>query len=295
MPIIQLEQKRFLERCLMNLENIRENTKCRSGHGKHETLMWETTLSGEHYGIKDVPWIPKRLETKIKMEIFDWKKYENSPNYCPGDDAFSVSIFRNGVWEGYETSVYLDILHQGDKKNIVLDIGCQLGWYTVLAGLKGYKVRAFDFCEETIEVFWKNMKHNGITDKVEMVEVFIDEDTEPIKVEGQIEFLKCDIEGAEKDMYKATKHLFENKQVNYAMLEISPCFNDSYPKLCKDIKSHGYKVFAIPTKGFNYFDEYAEEPLKTIKKYCELSDHWLETELPKLRQENFLFIRNELI
>jgi len=57
----------------MNLENIRENTKCRSGHGKHETLMWETTLSGEHYGIKDVPWIPKRLETelpKLRQENF---------------------------------------------------------------------------------------------------------------------------------------------------------------------------------------------------------------------------------
>ena len=279
----------------MNLDNIRENTKCRNNHGKHETLMWEVNLIGEHYGIKDVPWIPERLETKIKMEIFDWKKYANSKEYCPGDDAFSVSVFRNGVWEGYETSVVLDLLKEGNPDNLVLDIGSQLGWYTILAGLKGYNIRAFDFCKDTIEVFWKNMDHNDIRDKVELTEGWINSETKPIEVEGQVEFLKCDLEGEERDMYKMTKHLFEQKRINYALLEISPCFNDSYPELCKEIKSKGYRAYAIPDKGFEHFDEYAEQPLKTIKKHCELSNEWLDKELPKLRQENFLFIREELV
>jgi len=271
--------------------------QCLEGHKNHDTLAIDLFLSGEHYGIQDVPPIPKRLETKIKLEVFEWKQYRNSPRYCPADDEFSRSIFRNGVWEGFETSLFLDILDQGNRDNVVLDFGSQLGWYSILAGLKGYDVVAYDFCKEIIDLFIKNISLNKLNTKIGLVSGFIDESCSEVYSPGgiNVEFLKSDVEGNEQYVYKMTKHLFEQKRINYAMFEISPCFNDSYPKLCHDIISNGYAIYMIPQKGTPHFKEYSEQPLRTIKKYSLISSGDIDKVIKCIRQENFLFINSNLL
>lgn len=261
---------------------------CRCGHKEHDTLRIDIDLNGEHYGITDIPYIVKRLATKIKLEVFNWKRYANSPDYCPADDAFAVSVFRNGVWEGFETALFLDIL---SKKNggKVLDYGANVGWYTILAGLKGYDVAAFECDPDIRKLLDRNCKLNNVA--LNLCIDPIDETTPTLEPTEDIYFVKADIEGNEQYVFQHLKKYFEQKKIDYALLEISPCFNDSYPKLVQDIMSCGYRAYQIPDKTCKFLKEYSEQPLETLKKHYELTGD-LDFYINTLRQENFIFIKN---
>jgi len=87
------------------------------------------------------------------------------------------------------------------------------------------------------------------------------------------------------------QNYFKQQKINYAIFEISPCFNDSYPELVQNIKNCGYKVYQIPGKTFKFLKEFSEQPLEILKKHCELKGN-LGSYINSLRQEDFLFIKN---
>ena len=69
--------------------------------------------------------------------------------YSKGSDIVSNSVMRNKYWELYDTErimKQLDALNAtiGNKTLVFIDVGANIGWFTLAAASKGYKVQAFE-------------------------------------------------------------------------------------------------------------------------------------------------------
>jgi len=81
-----------------------------------------------------------------------------------GDNTFvSKQIFKNRIWEPFETSVIVNHLKKGD---VFLDIGANIGYFSVVAstlvGASG-KVIAYEPDEKNFRLLEKNIAVNGLT------------------------------------------------------------------------------------------------------------------------------------
>lgn len=276
---------------------------CRNGHGTHIHKTVEVSLLGEHKGIEDVPPVKNEFETNFKMNIYDWQSYfftkdgnETYPlyeDYCPGQDIISYSIDQQGVWEAYETLLVLDILSNGNKEDVVLDFGSHIGWYSIISALKGYKVGAFDALKENIDLLEQNAKENGLQYKVFPFLSWIDDTAPMLPADKEsVHFVKIDIEGLENNAFRMVEPLVTARKVNYLMIEVSPVFGDYYPDLIERIAKNGYRVFQIPGKGYDLEKQYADNPLDTVKNYCEIPESGRRKYIQSLSQENFLLIKD---
>lgn len=267
---------------------------CVAKHGEHDTLTIDLDLNGKHTGLLDVPGIPERLSQRLTFTVFNAKKYSNAGGYCPADDEVSRSIYSQHIWEAFETVLFLDILSKGNKENIVIDIGANMGWYSVLAASKGYGVAAIEPDADIYPVLCQNAAQNATG--IFTCHAWVNEKTPQFTDEAEtVEFLKVDIEGMEKFAADMCEKLFKAGKINYALFEISPFFNGTYPDLVERIAGYGYRVFQVPTKGFEHLQEYEDEPLATLKKYCEVKAEGRRELVASIRQEDFIFIKSELV
>lgn len=263
---------------------------CQAGHPHHERLRIDLNLDGPHHGLPDIPGIPDYLAHVMRFEVYNYQLYRDTTGYCTGDDVVSFSIYTQGVWEGFETLLELDILHRGDRNNLVLDFGGHVGWYSTLAAMDGYKVTAFEIDAENIDVLMHNAALNGVGENVTAVNLWVDEHSPPLVVDERVEFLKCDIEGNEQHAYAMTADLFREQRVNYALLEISPVFNNSYPALIETIADLGYRPYLVPGKRWEHSDAFGEAPLDTLQAHCEIPRNELRATIESWSQENMLLI-----
>ena len=272
---------------------------CDAGHTTHATKTITVTLDGQPK-ILDVPEITPRLNRQFNMDVYDWQQYFKTEfgnqvvpifkGYCPGQDVVSFALDVQGVWEGYETCAVLDILSEKETNNAVVDMGAHLGYYSLLAGTAGYSGLAYETDPFNLEVLAKNLALNA--PKFKIINQWIDEKT-PKLPDMDIHLLKCDIEGNEKHAVKMVEKLLRAKRIKYLLLEISPCFNQSYPQLVEKVCGYGYRVYEIPHKSWEHTKEYAEQPLKLLKQYCEIPKAGRRGYVASLHQENFVFIREE--
>lgn len=271
------------------------NDKC---HESHQTKLISLVLDGQPK-ISDVPEIHPRLHRHLDMEVYDWSEYFKTEfnnevvpkyeGYCPAQDVVSYALDRQGIWEGYETCAVLDMLSERPE-GIVVDVGAHLGYYSLLAGTGGFEVLAFETEPDNLAILERNVNLN-CPNKVTIVDQWVD--AKAPKIDMDIHLFKCDIEGNEKHAVKMAEKLFRTKRIKYALLEISPCFNDSYPYLVEKICNYGYKVYQIPGKGWEHTQDYSEQPLATLKKYCEIPKEGRRGYVASLHQENFVFIKEE--
>lgn len=251
-------------------------------HQRHDYLTVDIDLTGVPKNLPDVCSFTKYPQ-HFKLNVFDYQKYANTEGLCPADDIVSKSLAEQGVWEAYETLLMLDVVRPGDK---MVDIGSQLGWYSIIAALSEAKVTAYDALKDNINILKANAKLN----KVDIVtnQFWIDEQIQPQPIQT-IRFLKSDIEGNEQYVFQMYKQSFEAGMIDFALMEISPCFNDSYPKLIHNIIKCGYDVYQMPGKRWEHTEEFSQSPLETLKKYPVIKN--LDEYLVSVRQENFLFVR----
>ena len=277
---------------------------CQVGHKVHNTIMVHRELKGQPK-IQDLPPIPDRLAVKLDLHVYDWRSYfkvgnDNVPHqrfdeYCTGQDIISYCIDEQGIWEGHDTLVILDLLTDGvPDAGVVLDFGSHVGYYTTLAAIAGYHVAAVDASSENLSLVGINAGINNVFDKVTMYKGWVDKSATifPADLE-EVHFLKCDVEGAEKHVVDMCQLLWKARKIKYALIEISPVFNDSYPALVDKIVDCGYRVYQIPGKGFEQDKLFSERPLETLQRYCEVPRNNRQAYVAGLHQENFLFIRDD--
>jgi len=263
-------------------------------HERHETQNVLVTLDGQP-GLPDVPAIPHHLRRHVSLKIYRWDLYRGFDN-CPGNDVVSEGIATQGIWEGFETAVVLDILDSLRSGpyvpgSYVMDIGSQLGWYSALARGR-YPIIAIEAEAENLGLTWLNASNGVDQPALTVWQGWIDEDVPFIPKDAEpIHFLKIDIEGNEVWAVRMLSELFTASKINYALIEISPVFNNSYPRLVERIADWGYGVFQIPPKGWIHTKEYSQDPLGTLLRRCEVPAKGRRGYVAGLRQENFMFVK----
>jgi hypothetical protein len=277
---------------------------CQAGHGTHARISVPVTLDGQPHGIQDVPAIPSRLARVMVMEVYDWRQYfridgqgvpqQRFDHYCTGQDIVSYSIDMQGVWEGYESVLVLDILDQGKPNSVMLDFGSHLGWYSLLAATTGYQVASFDADPQNIDTVKRNAEINGVADNVHPYHSWIDQDAPKLRVhDDEVHLVKIDIEGAERWAVRMIEPLLAKGKINYLLIEVTPLFNDRYPALVEKIAQYGYEVYMVPNKGWEYTQAYGENPLAVLRQYRKLPEpgQGLRDVVERCAQENLLFVR----
>jgi FkbM family methyltransferase len=84
--------------------------------------------------------------------------------YVHSDNDIHVSrrIAEEGIWEDYETRLILDMLQTGDR---FVDVGANLGYYSILAAIKTGpegKVFAFEPEQKNFDLLKQNVLHNDL-------------------------------------------------------------------------------------------------------------------------------------
>lgn len=91
-----------------------------------------------------------KLKLKIKMNIHDPDK----------DIGVSNFLSKNFIWEPFETSIFLKLI---SKKNFFIDIGANIGYYSLIASnliSKSGKVIAFEPEKSNLKILYENLKIN---------------------------------------------------------------------------------------------------------------------------------------
>ncbi|MEM6996443.1 MAG: FkbM family methyltransferase, partial [Myxococcota bacterium] len=81
----------------------------------------------------------------------------------PEDRTLSETLWRTGTWEALQTKALLERLEPGDT---FVDVGANLGYYTVLAAKKvgpSGRVFAFEPDPESFALLKRNVDRNGLT------------------------------------------------------------------------------------------------------------------------------------
>jgi FkbM family methyltransferase len=188
---------------------------------------------------------------------YRWSSYGNMMYYDANDKIITQSLLRYGSWEGTETRKFKSILR---RDMTVLDLGANIGWYTLIACRKvGEKGKVFAFEPDPTNCFLlrKNVKINNysnvvveqkaVLDESRRVNLFLDQDNRGdhrifdssdgrswITVDGvslddyfrderkQIDVIKMDIQGAEMLALLGMDKLIRSNDELMIFLEFSP-------------------------------------------------------------------------
>ena len=209
------------------------------------TKIFSKTKFAESYLLTS---IYKSLHRKLKS---DFAKVQGHKMYLDEDDSLRLSIF--GVYEPSQTELIKQEVKEGD---IVLDIGANIGYYTLIfakmVGPSG-KVYAFEPDPKNFLLLKKNVKINNydnvvlinkaISDKAEKIKLYFsnnnkashtiygsEKDTNFVAIdsiklddyfkmnEQDISFVKIDVEGAEYKVLQGMKKLLEKSKNNFKII-----------------------------------------------------------------------------
>jgi hypothetical protein len=194
---------------------------CSAGHETHESLVVDTAYGPFH--------------------IWNWSKYRGFPGYCTGQDDVSMSLDLYGTWERPDIKRTRQILTE--KPGTVLDFGAHIGWYGAQAAALGCDVVTVESDPENQRLLRKNIEGYDVIWQP-ILQWVIDVEALPSWID-EVRFLKSDVEGAEDQVINLTRHLWADRKIDHALLEISPVFKDYYPALVDELASYGYKPYII--------------------------------------------------
>lgn len=72
------------------------------------------------------------------------------------DDFISPAIMRDGIWSKHETQIVMDHVKPGD---VFVDVGANIGWFSLVAAAIGAEVHAFEPCLENYLILLDNVMH----------------------------------------------------------------------------------------------------------------------------------------
>jgi SAM-dependent methyltransferase len=203
---------------------------CQLGHETHEVIE-VPTLQG-------------------MFQVFDTARYmDNFGFYCPGQDALSQNLGIEGQWEVHDTRPISHILDKGERSRTVIDFGCHIGWYTIMAATKGYRVLAIDGDPENLRLLAANAALRGLADKITIIPAWVDETfTLPA---CDVELVKIDIESHDRHAVAACLPFIDRIQNMY--VEISPTFRPDYPeKVVAPLLEAGFHAYWPDDRPFDH-------------------------------------------
>lgn len=262
---------------------------CSVGHDEHKRFLVQRQIG----------------DLNVIYQIYDWREYfitvdgnetvSEHGKYCTGQDIISYCIDQQKVWEAEETAVQLDILSE-QTSGVMLDFGSHIGYYSILAALKGYQVASFDSSAENLALLKESADQNDVEDRIHSYYCLLDDQVPVLSRDAEeVQLVKIDIEGAERHAIQMCADLIGGRKIKYLIMEVSPVFNDTYPALVETIAGQGYDVYLINSdKTWEHHEELMDAPLATVKKYSEIPAEGRKEYVASLHQENFLFVRRDV-
>lgn len=221
---------------------------CQRGHEFHESRRVQVVLGGPH-GYQDYASVPKKLARHFEMEIWDPQIYpvDGGP-YCPAHDAVSATIVSHRIWEPRETVLALHMLTEAGPEAWMLDMGAQLGWFTLLAASCGVMTLAYEADPENLRLLETSLAANGWVGRVGTIPGRIGPETSPLDPLYRIALAKLDLEGAEDEAIRVLWPSIEAGLVDHMLIEISPVFASYYPELVVKLVDAGYRAYTLPPR-----------------------------------------------
>lgn len=219
---------------------------CQRGCDTHYTRWVDINLA--RHGYADLTPIPPRFQHRFTMSVWDPKMHPvDGGAYCPAHDAVSETLVSHGVWEPRETVAALLSIER--FTGAVVDMGAQLGWYSILGLIAGRNVVAFEADPLNAEALGESVDLNNLpADRLTIHHYRIDADTKVLPV-MDVAFAKIDLEGAERDGVRILWPSIEASRVGAIMVEVSPVFDSYYPDLVCGLIESGYDAHLMPPKA----------------------------------------------
>lgn len=157
-----------------------------------------------------------------------------------------MSLDVYGSWERPDIKRMREVLTE--KPGPVLDFGAHLGWYAIQAADLQCDVYAIEADPENSRLLSMNTDFRNVDMDIQTCWV---KDAD-LPVLDQVRFLKSDVEGHEWEVVDLTRPYFQNRQIDYALLEVSPVFENrenimapSYATLVDELIGYGYDAYII--------------------------------------------------
>lgn len=237
---------------------------CDAGHRLHAVLPISVRLAGR--AIPDWPAVPPGYEMSLDLMVYDAAQYADQGCDCSGDDEVSRSVVAHGAWEGFETALVSLILGaDAGEGGWVVDLGCHVGWYTLIAASWGYRVVAVEANPETLSLLEVNAGLNDVASRVDAVRGWVGPDTTEVPASPRIRLLKADIEGLESDAVRVFAPSLAGGLVDYVMVELTAQFGDGWRDSVAMLNGHGYAGYSIPDKADRVnLHAYSLDPLAAV-------------------------------
>lgn len=211
---------------------------------------------------------------------------------CNQVDFISKNIINNNCWEPNITSLFIELL-KGKSDNIVFDVGCNIGYFSLISAKYSSKVYSFDANEQNINLLNLSKKINNInnievknvaivdniksfykTDKIhehnvgslKIVECSQEQSNlESVELDSfiereglkKIDLIKIDIEGTELSCLRGLKKSLANKIIKNVIIEITPLWSvEESKKILQFLKDKDYNLF---NAGLNETGQYSDQ------------------------------------
>jgi FkbM family methyltransferase len=231
-----------------------------------------------------------------KERVYNWVDYLRF--YAQKGDAGIVANIYFKLFD-YEDSMFL--IHHLKNDELFVDVGANVGHYSLLAaGICGCKVMAFEPIPLTFSKLNKNVKLNGLSDKLKtynigvgeensflnfttnkdvMNSVALENETQVIKIQvkklddilkdKRPVFLKIDVEGFEYFVLKGARAVLVNKSLKYIIIEMNHSalkFGHTNEEIFDILISYDFIPirYEVENKIINIVDRYNEDKFNTI-------------------------------
>jgi hypothetical protein len=223
----------------------------------------ESTVVEIHLGgptaYTDYPDIPERFARDFKIHVYADRLEKpgllhSSIDADPADGELVSNAIRDlGVWEVVESITMMSAFAGAPEGTRFIDFGCHVGWFSLLALSFGIETIAIDGDPRMLELLSRSRIENGFKmapakGGLHLRHAVIDENWKGLQTKADNLIVKMDIEGAELHAYAKMAQYFAERKVSHCLMEVSPCFEDYYPKLVGEIIDHGYEAFVMPEK-----------------------------------------------
>jgi len=200
----------------------------------------------------------------IKLCIFDFDHYENEKIHNEGLDIISKCIKEKNCWQKIESEILIEILKDGN--NLFIDLGCHIGYYSVLASLYNNKSIAVDINKGYLECLHKTVMENYLNNiRIKRIDINNIEKRTEITKKEKIRCIKISLNGNELIALSMFKHMLKKKTIDYLIVNYKTD-TEGFVFFLKIITGFGYNLYDI---GLSNNDEIYEKSghLNNLDKY----------------------------
>lgn len=268
--------------------------RCAAGHESHDSRVVSVELGRATHGYRDEPMFPARLATTFDMHVWRHERYADVPDgvYCPARDVVSETIESHRIWEPTSTAMVAMVLasDQGHGKTVI-DMGAQIGWFTMLAAAWGYAVAAYDADADCLDLIDRSAEANGWTHLVDTIQERVGPDSFAHTPGEPVRLAKIDVEGSEDQAVRVLRPQIDLGLIDHMLIEVSPVFAPYYPDLVCELIDAGYEAYMVPAKAYPPWslDDLARDMVRW--RVDRQPRDRLRDEIASLHQENMWFRR----